>query len=73
MIVRFWKIVNYKNPFGDKRFNDPDMAPIEDASDQRLFFLLNLAHIGGNMVEQTGKRHKCLTKDTAKALSDLST
>ena len=44
-------------------------APIEDASDQRLIFLLNLAHIADNMAEQTGKRHKCLTKDTAKALS----
>ena len=69
MIVRFLKIVNCKNPYGDKRFNDPDMAPIEDASDQRLIFLLNLAHIADNMAEQTGKRYKCLTKDTAKALA----
>ena len=30
---------------------------------------MNLAHIADNMAEQTGKRHKCLTKDSAKALA----
>ena len=64
-ILKFWKIVNVKNPNTYIALNDPDRKPLTHVNDERFDFLLNLAdciqEMSGNV---GGIRYKSLTSVT---------
>ena len=67
-----WNILNVKSPEAGKILNDDDRYPINDKSDSRLQFLLQMAQSFDEMKPRSlpgNMRMKMLTVDTSEALA----
>ena len=68
IIVKFWNIVNVHGPYDDLRFRDPLRAAIRSTDSINLAELVKVADMAKAMC-CSGRRVKCLTKDTSQGLS----
>lgn len=67
-VIEFWKIMNVKTAFEDKRLKDPLRAAIYSHEDMRLKTLHEFADFALQLQSQQGKREKKFTRDTALAI-----
>ena len=67
--VNFWKIVNVHFKDMDLRFNDNRRAVVSSPDDERLSFLIKLACMAKQMIAESRKRIRKLTKETGTMLA----